>query len=124
MLPASARGDGLAWQFYKDGLRRLTLLPGVETDEIVRFLEVVNRARLLATDAGDDLLTLLWEQEFVLISYAFIEAQARLVHEDEFTRQPDLDPTLKREHRDRAAHQLVEGSLDRGVLQRVEAKGP
>lgn len=74
VLPASARGDGLAWQFYKDGLRRLTLLPGVETDEIVRFLEVVNRARLLATDAGDDLLTLLWEQEFVLISYAFIEA--------------------------------------------------
>jgi HEAT repeat protein len=74
VLPASVRGDGLAWQFYKDGLRRLTLLPGVETDEIVRFLEVVNRARLLATDAGDDLLTLLWEQEFVLISYAFIEA--------------------------------------------------
>jgi HEAT repeat protein len=74
VLPASARGDGLAWQFYKDGLRRLTLLPGVETDEIIRFLEVVNRARLLATDAGDDLLTLLWEQEFVLISYSFIEA--------------------------------------------------
>lgn len=74
VLPASARGDGLAWQLYKDGLRRLTFLPGVESDEIVRFLEVVNRARLLATDAGDDLLTLLWEQEFVLVSYAFIEA--------------------------------------------------
>jgi hypothetical protein len=74
VLPSAARGDGLAWQLYKDGLRRLTLLPGVESEEVVRFLEVVNRARLLAPDAGDDLLTLLWEQEFVLISYAFVEA--------------------------------------------------
>ena len=74
VLSPGTRNDGLAWQLYKDGLRRLTLLPGVESEEIVRFLEVVNRARLLSTDAGDDLLTLLWEQEFVLISYAFIEA--------------------------------------------------
>src|ERR1044071_8594420 len=49
-------------------------LPGVETDEIVRFLQVVNRARMLPADASDDLLTLLWEQEFVLISYLFVEA--------------------------------------------------
>src|SRR5690606_30350088 len=74
VLPNVARGDGLAWQLYKDGLRRLTLLPGVESEEIIRFLEVVNRSRLLAADAGDDLLTLLWEQEFVLITYAFVEA--------------------------------------------------
>lgn len=74
VLPASAQGEGLAWQLYKDGLRRLTLVPGCEGEEIVRFLESVNRARLLATDASDDLLTLLWEQEFVLISYAFVEA--------------------------------------------------
>jgi HEAT repeat protein len=68
------RGEGLAWQLHNDGLRRLTLLPGVETDEIVRFLQVVNRARMLPADASDDLLTLLWEQEFVLISYLFVEA--------------------------------------------------
>lgn len=65
--------EGLAWQLYKDGLRRLTLLPGVETEEILRFLEVLNRARKLPTEAEDDLLTLLWEEEFVLISYTFIE---------------------------------------------------
>lgn len=74
VLADSARGDGLAWLLHKDGLRRLNLTPGVESDEIVRFLEVVNRARRLAADATDDLLTLLWEQEFVLISYAFVEA--------------------------------------------------
>lgn len=74
VLPSSARGDGFVWQLYKDGLRRLSFTPGVESEEIVRFLEVVNRARRLSADASDDLLTLLWEQEFVLISYAFIEA--------------------------------------------------
>lgn len=74
VLPTSSRGDGFVWQLYKDGLRRLSFTPGVESEEIIRFLEVVNRARRLAADASDDLLTLLWEQEFVLISYAFIEA--------------------------------------------------
>jgi HEAT repeats len=68
-----ARGEGTAWQLYKDGLRRLTLLPGVESEEIVRFLQVVNAARLLPADASDDLLTLLWGEEFVLISYTFVE---------------------------------------------------
>lgn len=68
-----AKAEGLAWQLYKDGLRRLTLLPGVEIEEIARFLHVVNRAKLLPADASDDLLTLLWEQEFMLISYVFIE---------------------------------------------------
>ncbi|HEY8061828.1 MAG TPA: HEAT repeat domain-containing protein, partial [Gemmatimonadales bacterium] len=67
------KSEGLAWQLYKDGLRRLTLLPGVESEEILRFLQVINRAKLLPADAGDDLLTLLWEQEFVLVSYVFVE---------------------------------------------------
>lgn len=70
----TTKAEGLAWQLYKDGLRRLTFNPGVETEEIFGFLRVVNRARMLPTDATDDLLTLLWEQEFVLISYAFVEA--------------------------------------------------
>ncbi len=68
-----SRTEGLAWQLYKDGLRQLTLLPGVESDEIQRFLQVLNTARMLPADASDDLLTLLWEQEFVLISYSFVE---------------------------------------------------
>ncbi len=73
VLQQAAQTDGLAWQLYKDGLRRLTLLPGVETEEIARFLDALNRVRMLPADATDDLLTLLWEEEFVLIAYTFIE---------------------------------------------------
>ena len=67
------KAEGLAWQLYKDGLRQLTLLPGVEVDEVFRLLRVVNRARMLPSDATDDLLTLMWEEEFALIAYAFVE---------------------------------------------------
>lgn len=68
------RGEGFCWQLYKDGLRQLTLLPGAEAEEVTRLLQVVNRARLLPADSSDDLLTLLWEEQFVLISYLFVEA--------------------------------------------------
>ena len=64
-----SKSESVAWMLYKDGLRVLTLKRGVEEGEIERFLELVNRARLLATDAPDDLLTLLWEEEFQCIDY-------------------------------------------------------
>ncbi|HSB53976.1 MAG TPA: HEAT repeat domain-containing protein [Gemmatimonadales bacterium] len=67
------KSDSLAWGLFKDGMRVLTLFPGVEEDEIIRFLEIVQKARTLATDAGDDLLTLLWEQDFSLVQYHFTE---------------------------------------------------
>jgi len=67
------KSESFAWTLYKDGLRLLTLRPGVEDREIVTFLQTVTRARLLAADAGDDLLTLLWEQEFQFLDYRFAE---------------------------------------------------
>ncbi len=117
VAPGSDRGDGLAWQLYKDGLRRLTLLPGVESEEIVRFLEVVNRARLLATDAGDDLLTLLWEQEFVLITYAFIEALGdgiEFLQESPIREQPAPQPGAARDEVAEAERGGPEGLVEIG----------
>ncbi len=65
--------ESLAWALFKDGMRVLTLFPGVEDEEIIRFLEIVQRARTLPSEAGDDLLTLLWEQDFSRIQYHFAE---------------------------------------------------
>jgi HEAT repeat protein len=91
---SAGHSDSLAAQLYQDGLRRLSILPGAEHDEIIRFLEVVNRAKLLAQDASDDLLTLLWEQEFVLISYAFIEVLGEGIEflQESRTRDADAAP--------------------------------
>jgi HEAT repeat protein len=68
------RAESLAWMLYKDGMRMLRFRPGVETEEVVTFLQVVTRSRLLAGDAADDLLTLLWEQEFLFVDYQFAES--------------------------------------------------
>ncbi|HEX6091514.1 MAG TPA: HEAT repeat domain-containing protein [Gemmatimonadales bacterium] len=68
-----SKAESLAWTLYKDGLRVLTLRRGVEQEEIARLLALVNRARFLPADAPDDLLTLLWEEEFQWVSYIFAE---------------------------------------------------
>jgi HEAT repeat protein len=65
--------ESVAWGLFKDGMRSLTIRRGAELEELPRFLETINRARFLPADAGDDLLTLLWEQEFEFIAYKFIE---------------------------------------------------
>jgi HEAT repeat protein len=67
------RAESIAWTLYKDGVRSLGFKPGVEETEIVNFLGVLQQARGLQADAADDLLTLLWAQDFQLISYTFRE---------------------------------------------------
>jgi HEAT repeat protein len=67
------KAESLAWTLFKDGMRVLTIQKGAEEDELVRLLETVNRARFLPPEAGDDLMTLLWEQEFVAVKYHFID---------------------------------------------------
>ena len=69
----ATRSDSLAWVLFKDGVRSVTLLTGVEDEEIVGFLDVVHRARMLQAEDNDDLLTLLWEKDFQRIQYQFQE---------------------------------------------------
>jgi HEAT repeat protein len=67
------RNESIAWTLYKDGVRSLTFKPGVDEAEIVRFLGVLHQAKNLQADAPDDLLTLLWAEDFQFISYTFRE---------------------------------------------------
>jgi hypothetical protein len=70
------RNESLAWILFKDGVRSLTLTRGAEDDEVIRLLQVINKARNLPPEADDDLLTLLWGQEFQFIRYQFVELAA------------------------------------------------
>ena len=67
------RNESIAWTLYKDGVRSLTFKPGVEDTEIVRFLAVLHQAKNLQADAADDLLTLLWAEDFQFVTYTFRE---------------------------------------------------
>ncbi|MCZ6857721.1 MAG: HEAT repeat domain-containing protein [Gemmatimonadetes bacterium] len=73
ILDEEAKGDSISWVLFKDGVRGVVLTPGVEDDELVRFLNSIHRTRNLPEDADDDLLTLLWEQDFQHIRYDHAE---------------------------------------------------
>ena len=73
VLDQPQKSDSIAWLLFKDGVRSLTFTAGAEDDEVVRLIAVLNKARNLPSDADDDLLTLLWEQEFQYIQYHYTE---------------------------------------------------
>lgn len=72
---SESRADSLAFLFFKDGVREITFLPGIEGDELERFLSVLQRARKLVPE-GDDLLTVLWEEDLRFFSYQYVDLMA------------------------------------------------
>ena len=64
--------DALPWVLYKDGIRELRILKGVEAEEIVTLIQIVARVRKAQPDE-DDLLTLLWEHDFSYIKYRYVD---------------------------------------------------
>ena len=64
--------DSLPWTLFKDGVREITLSAGFEGEELEAFLEIIPRVRK-AQDHDDDLLTILWEQEFAYLAYRYVD---------------------------------------------------
>lgn len=64
--------DNLAWLFYKDGVRELTLMKGFEAEEFIKFLHIIQRARKASVDE-DDLVTMLWEADFAYLKYGYVD---------------------------------------------------
>ena len=85
VLSQADKSDSIPWTLFKDGVRSLTLSPGVEDREIIAFLHVLKHARVLAAEDPDDILTLLWEEDFQHLRYGFIEVG----HDDAPSVQPD-----------------------------------
>jgi hypothetical protein len=73
VLAQPTKSESVAWVLFKDGVRSVTLLKGAEDDEVVRLLQVLQQARTLDPEAADDLLTLLWDQDFQSIRYEHVE---------------------------------------------------
>ena len=75
VLPVQEKSDSLAWTLFQDGLRWIAFSPGVEEEEIITFLGLVQRARTLTDDDDDDLRTLLWSADFQFIRYKVSELE-------------------------------------------------
>ncbi len=77
LYPARSRDDNLALPFYRDGIRALTLNPGLEADEVEALLEAV----LQVTGQNhndDDLVTLLWEAHLAHIEVDYVPAEGEV----------------------------------------------
>jgi hypothetical protein len=73
VLSEGSRGsESLPWLFYKDGVREIRLLRGFETEELDKLLGILQRVRK-ASPEEDDLLTLLWEGDFVFLRYRYVD---------------------------------------------------
>lgn len=94
MIAVGEGRDSLPFQFYKDGVRYLTFLPGFE-DELDLLLDIVVRSRRLQTEE-DDLVTLLWEQEFSAFRYGYVD----LLFEGSDLPEDDEEPRLAEIPRD------------------------
>jgi len=96
VLSEGSRGsDSLPWLFYKDGVRELRLLRGFETEELDKLLGIMQRVRKASPDE-DDLLTLLWEGDFVFLRYRYVDLTletAPVLTEGERTRSDHEEET-------------------------------
>ena len=75
VLAGDKSADNIAWLFFKDGIRELRLLAGIQDTEIVKVLELVQQARRASPD-DDDLVARLWEADLSYLSYRYVDLLA------------------------------------------------
>jgi hypothetical protein len=113
--PTSAKSaDNLAWLFFKDGVRELTITPGFEDEEVVKLLDIVQRARRATTD-DDDLVAMLWEAEFTFLTYRHLDLLQDGVGGSEPAPGPEVTP-LSADQVQRETQAAVEESQASGFV--------
>jgi hypothetical protein len=68
----ASRSESLSFALYRDGIRDLTFMRGVEQEELEKFLGALQRAKGERGE-GEELVTLLWDLDFKLLSYTAID---------------------------------------------------
>jgi hypothetical protein len=67
----ASKRDSLAYRFHRDGITQISFVNGLTPPEMNAFLDVL--ARATEPQGGEeDLVTILWEQEFSHIRYAYL----------------------------------------------------
>jgi hypothetical protein len=113
VLAQPNKSESLGWLLYKESIRQVTLSPGVEEEELVKFLNVLNKARNLPTDAEDDLLTLLWEQDFQYLKYEAVDlGHEEAPHLEKSDEEPPPPAAVRQAVQEDAEEQPPEGIVN------------
>ncbi len=65
--------ESLPWLVYRDGLRSLSLLPGVEEADLEALLLLLHKAKVATAD-DDDLVTMLWVTDLEYVRFRYVES--------------------------------------------------
>ena len=110
----SKSADNLAWLFFKDGIRELTITPGFEEEEVVKLLDIVQQARRATAD-DDDLVAMLWEAEFTFLTYRHLDLLQDGAGVGETSLGPEVTP-LNPDQVQRETQAAVEESQSAGFV--------
>jgi hypothetical protein len=110
------RAESIAFLLYKDGVREITFLAGIEGEELERLLSVLHRVRYVGPES-DDVLTMLWEEGLENFRYQYVDYLAEGVVLPE--PGPGADPEQLIHVREEELKE-VESSRATGILQLVD----
>ena len=99
--------ENFALFFFRDGLRSLTFKSGLEQEELLNFLNVV-AVDLDREEVEEDMVTLLWEKDFLNIKYKVDDSV--LVEDENFQKE--------------AEEKVKETPTDEGVMQQAQEAPP
>jgi hypothetical protein len=91
--------ESIPWTFYKDGIREFVMRKGFERSDLKILLDLLQRVRSAGAQDDDDLLTLMWEEEFANLEYRYVEPGGDVPYEalepgertDEFRVHPSAE---------------------------------
>ena len=89
LYPARSRDDNLGLAFHRDGIRSLTLSPGIQQEEVEKLLDAI--LQVSGQNIGqDDLVTLLWEAHLPHLDIDYVPSDGDIGSADV---QSDSDTT-------------------------------
>ena len=74
LYPARSRDDNLALAFYRDGVRAINFIPGIEPAELELLIDSVLQVTG-QNQSDDDLITLLWEAQLPHVEVDYVPAE-------------------------------------------------
>ena len=90
------RERSLAFRLFRDGVRRITIEPGVPWEELLRLLEILSIRYTSFKQSEDDIVTLLWKAGFKNIGIVAVEGFVPDEEQPAGTLLDDVPKTVRR----------------------------
>jgi len=107
----SNRDESIAVKLYKDGLKEIVFEQGLEKDEVIDFIRLLNLNLDQPEYHDDDIVSLMWERDFNHISYFVIEGfSENLDQQKKQEIQDDIDLILSLVYSDKPPEHSLKGA--------------